>query len=568
MSAQHCSVKNGASGKGGAHANYVSGLDKYAGREDVISVIEGNLPAWAKSGVEFFSAADQNERANGRPYREIEFSIPREVADPVKYAEQFAEKLLGKDYPFLMGVHSKTAADGKPNTHCHLMFSERKLDGIERTEELFFKRANSKNPEKGGTAKDRNMNSKEFVKSVRALHQSHAAENGVSLDMRNWKERGADRPEPKIGPVHARTGELKIQSMKMEIVAAIREERVQDERKFEAGIGRVSEFSQAASRARRSLGRTVRAANTANQFIVDDLNGIEEIERGGDQASQGKASPARAARASGRLASISDLPGMLECSSLLNVNRPNVYMPSIALDIIRQEQEQKRDFDLQQERVLAQAKAQAQEAARTAQQAAQERAAAQAKADAFEFKTDEEVSRMGMAKFKYKADEAKAIRAGAIKPNQTPTAVLLDEQPQEKIMATQEQRELAAAATAHKNENPTYTPSLEVLRAVDAVLIENEQQKPSKSTLAAFLKGDRYTGPDGKEYSLHGLAEPGKPLVGRIVGHIDLQEGKFSLVHIGRGVVQVAAGILAAIGGLIDQIAQGRGEKGKGGIAD
>lgn len=204
MSAQHCSVKNGKKGKGAAHAQYVVGLGKYAGREDVLGVLTGNMPDWSPDGVTFFVAADKHERLNGRSYKEIEFAIPREVEDPIAYAKQFAEKLLGKNFVYLAGIHSKIASDGLPNTHCHLMFSERRLDGHARNPEHFFKRANSKNPALGGCGKDREMNKREFVQDVRDLHQAHAQSHGVELDMRSNAARGLGPAEPKIGPADRR----------------------------------------------------------------------------------------------------------------------------------------------------------------------------------------------------------------------------------------------------------------------------------------------------------------------------------------------------------------------------
>ena len=451
MSAQHCSVKNGKKGKGASHSMYVSGTGKYSEREDLLGVISGNLPGWAKTGTDFFAAADSHERENGRSYREVEFAIPREVAEPVLYASQFAEKLLGKDFVFVLGVHSKIAADGKPNTHGHLMFSERKLDGIERTEEKFFSRANKKNPEKGGTAKDRDMNSKEFVKKVRALHKAHAAENGVELDMRNWKERGADRPEPKLGPVHPRANLNPVRELKQETVTQLRYERVEDERYRKAAFGRI--------------GKNFSRAGRASNFTKSDLGSIGEkhraIEIANGSVEQAIAAKRHHEAATAIVESVSSAVGRA--------------VPQIARAVIKI-----KEID----------------------------------------------------------------------------------------MATQAQRELAAAATAHKKENPAYKPSLEVLKAVDAVLVEKEQEKPSKSTLEAFLKGDRYIAGDGKESALRGCIEPGAKIDGKVVGHIDLQEGKFSLVHMGRGVVQIAAGILAAIGEMIDEIAQGRGKGGKGGHGD
>lgn len=204
MGAQHCSVKNGKKGKGKSHAHYVVGKGKYSEREDVLSILTGNMPDWAPDGVTFFVAADKHERLNGRSYKEVEFAIPREVEDPVAYAAAFAEKLLGKNHPYLAGVHTKLAADGLPNTHCHLMFSERMLDGHARNPEHFFKRANSKNPALGGCGKDREMNKREWVQAVRALHQAHALTYGVKLDMRSNAARGLGPPEPKIGPAAQR----------------------------------------------------------------------------------------------------------------------------------------------------------------------------------------------------------------------------------------------------------------------------------------------------------------------------------------------------------------------------
>ncbi|WP_252827583.1 MobA/MobL family protein [Fusobacterium necrophorum] len=47
------------------------------------------------------------------------------------------------------------------------MFSERELDGISRSDELFFRRANSKNPAKGGAEKNRIWQKKEKLLDLR-----------------------------------------------------------------------------------------------------------------------------------------------------------------------------------------------------------------------------------------------------------------------------------------------------------------------------------------------------------------------------------------------------------------
>ena len=47
------------------------------------------------------------------------------------------------------------------------MFSERELDGIDRELSQFFKRANSKNPEKGGAKKNREWQEKSRLLDLR-----------------------------------------------------------------------------------------------------------------------------------------------------------------------------------------------------------------------------------------------------------------------------------------------------------------------------------------------------------------------------------------------------------------
>ena len=95
------------------------------------------------------------------------------------------------------------------------MFSERKLDGIDRDPEQFFKRYNAKNPEKGGAKKDNtgkdHATRKEELKAQRMrwgekvnTHLSHA---GVStrVDMRSYKDQGLEtQAEPKMSPAEWR----------------------------------------------------------------------------------------------------------------------------------------------------------------------------------------------------------------------------------------------------------------------------------------------------------------------------------------------------------------------------
>lgn len=231
-------MKSGKAGKGASHARYIGGVGKYAERDDVVDVIDRNMPGWAKDGAEFFAAADKFERANGRTYTEIEAAIPRAVADPVAYATEYAEKLLGTNHPYRLAIHDKLAADGGQNIHMHLMFSDRKLDGIERDQEQFFKRAAASyrhrvtkemvpaDPAKGGAGKDRKWNERGQVQVVRDSWQEHAKAHGIELDLRSNAAKGMGAPEPKLGPEHPRAPENPAREERRVEMERLREVRV------------------------------------------------------------------------------------------------------------------------------------------------------------------------------------------------------------------------------------------------------------------------------------------------------------------------------------------------------
>jgi predicted RNase H-related nuclease YkuK (DUF458 family) len=225
MASRHFSVKHGKVGQGGKHALYVAGQGKYADKDDVIYLLDVNMPSWARDGADFFAAADKMERANGRTYTEFEFAIPREIANAITYAKEFAYTTLGNSHPYRLAVHDKLASDGGRNIHAHLMFTERRLDGIERDASKFFLRANPKAAEKGGAAKDRKWHEKHMVKDMRQVYSDFAKSYGVELDLRSNIEQGLDEAEPKIGPVHDRSGQNKNRANLIMKVESLREGR-------------------------------------------------------------------------------------------------------------------------------------------------------------------------------------------------------------------------------------------------------------------------------------------------------------------------------------------------------
>lgn len=152
------SVKVGKSGTGAAHADYISREGKYARKEkdDLEQVVSGNLPSWAAHPSDFWKAADEHERANGSVYREFELALPRELTkvQRLTLVQEFVEQEIGDRHTYTFAIHNpKAAIDGGEQPHAHIMFSERTIDGVQRSAEQYFKRYNAKQPERGGCQK-------------------------------------------------------------------------------------------------------------------------------------------------------------------------------------------------------------------------------------------------------------------------------------------------------------------------------------------------------------------------------------------------------------------------------
>jgi hypothetical protein len=227
LSLKHKAKGQGASAK--AHAQYVAREGKYAVKHAEYLVREGkherraheleylchgNMPDWAlENPMGFWEAADIYERANGRVYTEIVVSIPRELKSKarVELIRDFVGKELGERLVYTVAIHNPTAMDGGEQPHAHIMFSNRELDGIERSREMFFKRANPKDPERGGAKKSREWSKdsreNDRVLELRVSWERYAnkalEQSGIEerIDMRSLKARGIERePEPKMGP--------------------------------------------------------------------------------------------------------------------------------------------------------------------------------------------------------------------------------------------------------------------------------------------------------------------------------------------------------------------------------
>lgn len=200
MAIYRLSLKSGTVGKGKNHAKYICAEGKYEKKSDMEKVEEFNIPNFAKNGIEFFEAADKNERSNGRTYREFEISLARELSqDENKNAVMnfvFENKL--ENQPMIIAYHKGKNGD---NPHVHLMFSER--PNLEVDQDLFFKR--------NGAKKNRLFNDKKWLQDCRVSWEKHLNHELKKYDKRiqkkrvshkSLKARGIDRkPQPKIGYV-------------------------------------------------------------------------------------------------------------------------------------------------------------------------------------------------------------------------------------------------------------------------------------------------------------------------------------------------------------------------------
>lgn len=199
MAEYRLSYKRGKVGYVGSHAAYILRESKYKYKEDLIYKEYGNLPQFSgNNALDFWCAADEFEGVNRNAYREFELNIPNELnhQEAINLIKDFVTKEIGENFPYTFAIHeSFNKETGEKNLHCHLMFSERKLDNIEREKERFFKKANTKNPSLGGAKKDRLWQSKERLlqlrKSWEILQNTSLEKNGFSerVDCRSLAER-------------------------------------------------------------------------------------------------------------------------------------------------------------------------------------------------------------------------------------------------------------------------------------------------------------------------------------------------------------------------------------------
>lgn len=197
MATYHLSLKNGKTGTAKQHADYILREGRFSSgkRAEELVYKDANLPHWAMSASAFFAHADKYERANGRAYSEFEIALPNELTheENKKLVKDFIVAHIGNNKVWAYAIHSKPAAfeDNEEQIHAHIMFCERTVDdGMEKAKSpsKFFKRFNSKNPEKGGYKKDERFTSGDARDIIKKIRQSW--EDMINVE---YKSRGIDK---------------------------------------------------------------------------------------------------------------------------------------------------------------------------------------------------------------------------------------------------------------------------------------------------------------------------------------------------------------------------------------
>jgi len=155
MAAFRLGVKTFHKGAAASHSQYIS-RQKINGPQDLITRGHQNLPPFANDDAQtFWKAADKYERANGSAAREYVVSLPKELPDEQNVALALRlVHLLASNRPCEFALHRPVGAiSGEEHPHVHIQTSERPSDGIDRTPEQHFRRANAENPALGGARK-------------------------------------------------------------------------------------------------------------------------------------------------------------------------------------------------------------------------------------------------------------------------------------------------------------------------------------------------------------------------------------------------------------------------------
>lgn len=226
MAIGRLSVGIGRKGKASPHAQYIAREGKYAKpsyhEEKLENTGHGNMPKWAEHDPNYlWQMADEYERKNGTTYREHVIALPRELDENQRHelVKDWIKSEIGDKHAYQYAIHNPPAMDGGEQPHAHIMFSERLIDNVERDPDQYFKRHNSKNPEKGGAKKantpkmsaDRKAELKAMRDRWEKTCNSHLEKAGryERISMKSLKEQGIDREPVNLTMVQIQKPEIR-----------------------------------------------------------------------------------------------------------------------------------------------------------------------------------------------------------------------------------------------------------------------------------------------------------------------------------------------------------------------
>ena len=226
MAIGRLSVGIGKKGKASPHAQYIAREGKYAKpsyhEEKLENTGYGNMPKWAEHDPNYlWQMADEHERKNGTTYREHVIALPRELDKNQRHelVKDWIKSEIGDKHAYQYAIHNPPAMDGGEQPHAHIMFSERLIDNIERDPDQYFKRHNSKNPDKGGAKKantpkmspDRKAELKAMRDRWEKTCNSHLEKAGryERISMKSLKEQGIDREPVNLTMVQIQKPEIR-----------------------------------------------------------------------------------------------------------------------------------------------------------------------------------------------------------------------------------------------------------------------------------------------------------------------------------------------------------------------
>lgn len=192
----HAKTKSGEHIATQNHYDYICREGKYeklsSEREDLVYTASGNMPSWAESPKDFWTAAEKHRRVNGRAYREVKLALQEELSleENIDLVNKFCDRFnISKDHAYSFAIHDKPAAfdNAHRNIHAHIMFDERIIEPQRPlAEEAYFGRYSEDKygAPSGGYYKDRYFTTKDCTVDMRKAW--------AELVNEKFKEKGID----------------------------------------------------------------------------------------------------------------------------------------------------------------------------------------------------------------------------------------------------------------------------------------------------------------------------------------------------------------------------------------